>query len=270
MSYDARERSADQGEPIELFEFGRDYQRWRYTSADREVTADSLVYRPAAISRSAIEISVDKPRNAITITAPRDLEVAELYRIQPPTTAVSVILREYHRGDDDVATIWSGRIVTVAWIGPACEISCEPISSGMRRLGLRRLYQRQCPHVLYDSACTVNREAVRVDGIIDSISGDAITVPEADVLADGWFAGGYLEFDVALGIAERRFITDHTGPVLTISGASYGMAVGSSVRLYPGCDHTIATCQGKFSNAANYGGFPYFATKNPFGSDPIF
>ncbi len=50
----------------------------------------------------------------------------------------------------------------------------------------------------------------------------------------------------------------------------YGLAVGVPVSVYPGCDHTLATCSAKFGNVARYGGFPYFPQKNPFGGDPIF
>jgi hypothetical protein len=49
-----------------------------------------------------------------------------------------------------------------------------------------------------------------------------------------------------------------------------GIAVGQAVTLYPGCDHTTTTCDGKFSNLNNYGGFPHIPTKNPFGGSPIF
>jgi uncharacterized phage protein (TIGR02218 family) len=35
------------------------------------------------------------------------------------------------------------------------------------------------------------------------------------------------------------------------------VAVGDGFELLPGCDHTLASCQGIFNNLSNYGGFPY-------------
>ena len=32
---------------------------------------------------------------------------------------------------------------------------------------------------------------------------------------------------------------------------------GDAYSVYPGCDKRFATCQTKFSNAVNFGGFPY-------------
>lgn len=270
MTFDARETSTDLGRPVELFEFGRDYQTWRYTSADREVTAASAIYKPRAISRTAIETSSEKARSGITITAPRDLEVAELFRVSPPTLAVTCIVRQYHEGDAELVTIWTGRVSGVKFTGISAEITCDPVFSAMRRIGLRRLYQRQCPHVLYNASCGVNRETFRTDGTTDAVTGSVVSVPQADLLPDGWFAGGYIEWEIAIGIVERRFITDHTAGSLTLSTLPYGLTGGTAVKVYPGCDHLLTTCSTKFSNVANYGGFPYFPLKNPFGGDPIF
>ena len=47
-------------------------------------------------------------------------------------------------------------------------------------------------------------------------------------------------------------------------------AVGDTIYLYPGCDRTLATCTAKFGNSANFGGFPFIPTKNPFGGSPIY
>lgn len=270
MSFDTRERSADDGRPVELFTFARDYQTWRYTSADRDVTADSQIFLARAITRSEIEASGENARNSISITAPRDLEVAELYRVASPTLAVTCVVQQYHEGDGQIFTLWTGRILSVNFEGLTARISLEPALTSIRRVGLRRLYQRQCPHVLYSEACGANREAFRVDGSVDAVAGLVVSVPEADAQPDGAFAGGYIEWEIALGIAERRFITDHTGAALTLTAPPQGLAVGAAVKLYPGCDHTIATCAAKFSNTLNYGGFPYMPTKNPFGGDPIY
>jgi len=97
-----------------------------------------------------------------------------------------------------------------------------------------------------------------------------VTVNAAAAQPFGWYAGGYLEYDVVTGISERRFITDHTSGALTLTTVPAGLVVGATVRVYPGCDHTLATCASKFGNAANYGGFPFMPTKNPFDGSPLY
>lgn len=270
MTYESREISAAQGRPIEVYRFNRDYQAWRYTSSDREVSIDSQTYQPRTISRSAIEDAKDMQRNTLTITAPRDLGVCDLYRVSPPTMPVLCVISQYHEEDDDLAVIWTGRVVNVEWKGAEAIITLEPIYTAMRRVGLRRTYQRQCPHVLYGTACRASREAFRTDAIADAVTSSTIISSEAGLKDDGYFAGGFIEYEVATGIYERRFIIDHTGAQLTLTTMANGLDAGAPVRIYPGCDHTITTCATKFQNAINYGGMPYFAQKNPFGGDPIY
>lgn len=270
MTYNDRERSAEAGRPIEIYRFNRDYQAWRYTSADREITVDSQIYQPRAISRSGIEDAEDMQRNNLTITAPRDLEVADLFRIAPPTMTVLCTISEFHENDSDVVVIWTGRIVDVDFRGLNAVITLEPVYTAMRRNGLRRNYQRQCPHALYGGGCRVNREAFRVDGVAEAITAATVQVTAASGQPDGYFAGGFIEYEVATGIYERRFILDHTGALLKLSNRPVGLENSQNVRVYPGCDHTIDTCASKFNNAVNYGGMPYFTQKNPFSGDPVY
>jgi hypothetical protein len=84
------------------------------------------------------------------------------------------------------------------------------------------------------------------------------------------YAGRAVELCAAAGVPERRFILEHSGAAITLSSGASDIPVGAAVSLFPGCDHSAATCAAKFSNAANYGGFPYMPTKNPFGGDPIY
>jgi uncharacterized phage protein (TIGR02218 family) len=272
MTFEFFERSADKGRPVELYTFTRDYQVWRFTSADRDIILSGATFKSTAIQRSAIESSAEMARNNLTVTVPRDNPVADLYRIFSPTLTLNLVLEQYHHNDPDgeVNVIWSGRITTVDFLGIEASITCEPIVTSVKRVGLRRAFLRQCPHVLYDNGCKVNRETHRVDGSANSITGLVVQVSEASGFDDGHFAGGYIEYEVALGIPERRWITDHTGDQLTLSVRPNGMVVNQSVKLYPGCIHTPEVCSEKFDNILNYGGFPYFALKNPMGGDPIF
>ena len=271
MTFEARERSTQDGAPIEIFTFARDEQRWRYTSADRDVTLAPNVFLSRPLRRTEIESTNEKARLGIKISAPRTLEVVDLYRVAPPSQAVTCIVQQYHEGDGELVTIWTGRVLGVEFAGAAAaEIALEPIFTSIRRIGLRRLYQRQCPHVLYGAACKVNRATFRVDGTVSTIVGQVVSVAAASGQPAGWFAGGYIEFATADGATERRFVLEHTGVALTLASTAFGLSVGGAVSLFPGCDHSITTCTSKFSNAANYGGFPYFPLKNPFGGDPIF
>ena len=72
------------------------------------------------------------------------------------------------------------------------------------------------------------------------------------------------------GQFDRRAIRSQTGAVVAVAFPLPGLAATDTVNLYPGCDHTLATCESKFSNRLNYGGMPYFPDKNPFSGTSIY
>ena len=272
MTYSARETSDSQGRPVELYTFNRDYLAWNFTSADRDDELDTVKFEAAVIRRSAIEQGSEMNRSAMKLTVPRSFPIAELYRVSPPSDAITCIVRRRHVGDDEVATIWTGRVVNVAWTvdGTQATITMEPVFTSMRRNGLRRCYGRLCPHVLYGPDCRAPREEFRVDGVVAEIDGPSVVAVEWAPFDPGYFDGGYIEWDVETGIFERRFITSSVAGTLLLASPPDGLAMGAVVRAYPGCDHTLMTCETKFDNVLNYGGTPFVPRKNPFDGSPIY
>lgn len=270
MTYDAIERSADLGRPVEIFTFARGEILWRFTSANEDVSEGGNTYTTAVIRRGPVEQGTEISRNNMRLTVPRDFPIAALYQIAPPSEVVTMTLRQFHFGDGEAIVLWTGRIVSVSFMNTEAEIILEPIYTSLRRNGLRRAYQRQCPHVLYGPACKVNATAYRVSAVVDSVSGLNVTSPTFDAQPDGYWEGGYIEWQIATGTFERRFIYGHVGAQLELDMVTLDLAVGQTVFVYPGCDHSITTCRDKFSNVLNYGGMPYIPVKNPFGSDPVY
>lgn len=271
MAYSTRELSADQGRPVELYEFRREGQIWRYTSSDSAITFSAVTYEPAVIERTGLEQGSEINRTALTLTVQRDLPVVELYQAGPPSDVITLTLRQLHLEDNEARLLWSGRIITVVtWENGRAKMTLEPVYTSLRRNGLRRIYQRQCPHLLYGVECRVSNAAFRVVGNATQINGLVIQMNEAASYPAGWFSGGYLEWLIATGIYERRFIETHTGSSLTCTVTPIGLAVGTELRVYPGCNHLLATCNSKFNNATNYGGMPYIPTRNPFDGSPIY
>lgn len=271
MTYDATEKSYQSGAPIELYEYARGTgEKWYYTSADQDVTVTTTTYKAYTIRRNSIEATPEAARNALQLTVARDFPIADMYRVAPPTDVITLTVKRYHEGDGNVSVIWMGRVLNVEWADSEATINHEPVSSSFARPGLRRLYSRVCPHVLYSTACGVAKATKKVTGAIDSVSGVTLSISECAAFADGYFAGGFIEWTNGAGNIERRFITNHAGAAITLSMAFNGIGVGTSVDVYPGCDHTVSTCKNKFANLLNYGGFPHIPTKNPFDGTPIF
>lgn len=271
MTYDTFESSMQDGAPVELYRFARGDRAWRYTSADADVTFDGETWEAAAIQRNSIETSPEQVRNALKIEMPRELAVAELFRVAPPTDIIGVIVLRYHRGDTDSAVIWMGRMLNVQWQGARAVVSCEPVSLSFGRTGLRRLYQPGCPHVLYGTACGLDKDDHVEECEVATPMGAGFST--VDPLPEKAWAGGFIELDLDDGNVERRFVTgianimgvDHVG----LSQPLPQLQAGDTIRIYPGCAHTVKACV-DYNNLENYGGMPMMPDKNPFDGVPIY
>lgn len=271
MTYDTRERSVQDGAPVELYEFARNARIWRYTSAEQDIADSSETWVSVPITRTSVETNTEQARNALKLTVPRNFEIADMFRISPPTDIIALTVLRFHRGEEeDVSVIWMGRVLTVSFEGAQAVMNCEPVSASLKRQGLRRLYQRQCPHALYGPGCLVDKTAHDHVATITNIDGVNVTV--SSLLAKP-YAGGFIEFEDEDGNLERRFIRSFSGTTLTLN-FPLGQDIldsNSQLTIYPGCDHTMETCNTVYANLPNYGGVsPYIPRKNPFDGTPIY
>lgn len=270
MTYATVEASVQTGRPVELYEFLDGATAYRYTSADGDVVYGGNTYTAAPISRSSVEATSEVARLALNITCSRDLSILNLFSIMPPSEIISVTVRRLHAGDGEAITLWMGRILDVALNPSSAEIHCESVYTSLKRVGLRRLYQKGCPHVLFEVECALNRATFAITRAVVAVTGTSITVSSLAGWGDGYLSGGYLEWESTAGYFERRAVRSQVGDVVTIGFALPGLAATDTVTIYPGCDHTLATCIAKFSNGLNYGGMPYWPTKNPFDGTIIY
>lgn len=266
MTYDATEKSIYSGSPVELYLFDRaGVVFWSYTSADTAQVYGGKTYSSIPIQRSKIEQSQDIQRSALTLSMPSDTPLLDPYISAPPTDIINLTVRRFHESDGEVAVIWSGRLVNVEFNGYTAEIRCESVLSSLLRPVGRRLYQVNCPHVLYGDQCGVNAASFQIRTTLTGVSGLTITSPDFGVFADGHFTGGVVDFTEG-GLITKRFVDGHTGNVLTLNLALTGAYVGATVDAFPGCNRTTDHCNGKFGNLPNYGGQPFYPGANPFSS----
>ncbi|HBN8126039.1 TPA: phage BR0599 family protein, partial [Pseudomonas aeruginosa] len=103
-------------------------------------------------------------------------------------------------------------------------------------------YCRTCTAVVGDHRCKVNLVPYRVTLTPQSISGWVISSGVVAGYADGWFTGGYVEWQVDGDNYDSRYIERHAGPDLYILGGTEGIPAGGQLRVYPGCDGLAQTC----------------------------
>lgn len=256
--------------PIDLFRIAMGSDVWTFTSASVEQSYNNELYRPIAILRGEFEQRNEISRNALELTIPLDHELA--ISLLTSFAEQSVTCTVFTKRDALVDVSWKGRLASVRPEEAGVKLIMESVFTSMRRPGLRARFQKSCRHALYGRGCFLDPEDFAVAATIDDMTGNALQIPEALLQADGYYTGGMLRSpDTTLS-----FIINHVEDIITLQRVPYPLQVefetsgpGVAVTLYPGCDHSRATCLAKFNNLNNYGGFDFIPEKNPVGGTSI-
>lgn len=282
MSFEPIEISRRQGQPVTLFRFvyggeegdSPEPLSFAYTDAEQEITYDGVVYEPKPVLRDSISASGTLDKSTLSIRMPRDIEVMEEFRVWPPTQPMVLIIRQGHASDPDsppeFLVCWAGRVLSVGREYDECVVTGEPVSSSLRRPGLRRHYQIGCPHALYFQGigmCNASEAAATVSATVASVSGTSV------VLNSGWngafvaakFIEGMVKWSNAEGQIEARKILSVSGNTLMLGGLLRDLEASDTVSVILGCNHQMDDCQNLHNNIHNFGGCPWIPVKNPIG-----
>lgn len=272
MTYESFETG--HGYPIELYQFKRGLsESYLQTSHDEDIFYQSATYESTQIQRAKIEQNAEIERQSMKVKIQRNNPILDNFIQFPPTEVITLTIFRYHANDGgtpEVATVWQGRVLTAEFTGSSASLDCEPVFTSLKRPGLRRKYQTQCPHVLYGAKCQVNEFAFVAIGTISVINVSVITAPQFVNLGtnNSYMRGGYIHFENR----DLRTIVDYdrSAGELTLASPLEILEVGSIVNAFPGCRHNLSDCKDIFNNIENYGGFPYVPSKNPFGGGRVF
>ena len=154
-------------------------------------------------------------------------------------------------------TMFQGRISTVDNVGRTQ--ATVTVASDLVILDYdmpRNLFSPTCVHTLYDSGCGVVRGTFAASGTAGAGS-----------------TSNTINFSGRAGAARARLARLRSGANAnvraTVRASRVGVGAqphvsaavrpgaGDAFTVYAGCDHTQATCQGRFNNLANFRGFPY-------------
>lgn len=286
MAINDYEGSRDRGQQVELYQFiyGEAGQEYLYTDGEGDITFDGKTYTPLSIDRDKITSKGDLSGREIKVKVPISSEIANLFRIFPPGRVVNLIIRQGHVANpddpvefatgDNFGVIWTGRVLESSRAGSEATLTCEALSSGMKRPGLTRHYQWSCPLALYGTGVgQCNAPKVANPAVVSTIVGNKIT------LVDGWigafagkdFIGGLFEWQGVSGTEARGILRVESTNTIVISGPPIGLAVTDSVDVFLGCPHTLAGCETLHDNVVRYGGEPWIPTAgNPVGRNTHF
>ena len=159
--------------------------------------------------------------------------------------------------------LWRGTVARLVRTGTAFTAEIEgPLWLLQRSAG--RTYSKLCDARLGDGRCRfdVSGAAFNGAGAVTASSDDRrLTVSGLDAFAAGWFAAGLLTWTSGANVGAMQTVASHlvgeTGVVLVLEEAALQpVAAGDAFTVQAGCDKSFSTCDAKFTNIANFQGFP--------------
>lgn len=278
MTFAAIEGSRALGKPISLyfFRYGDASDAFfAYTDAAADAVLEfdpdlgPVTFVATPIKREGIVVSGVLDKATLTIRTPQDTALADLFMTHPPSQQVILTIWDGHIGEDDIAVVWSGRVTSHASEANESVLSCEPVSTSLKRTGLTRNFQIPCPLALYGPDCRADRETATISTNALGVNGPLVSLPDSWAPADRKtsFAQGIASWVTVEGRTEQRTIIrlrdlDNT---LVLSGVASGLTPALELKLTLGCRHTLEDCSTLHDNIQNYGGQWLIPTDNPFG-----
>ncbi len=273
MTFDFYESSRYRGAPVALYLIrGSDPESplgpIALNNGETDIVRDGVTFKPWPIKHGDISQDGTLDKSDLTVSLALGTELDALFLAYPPSQVVNLTIFEGHV-DDEVSpetypAIWLGRILSSEHKDNELHLSCEPVSTSIKRPGLRRNYQIGCPHVLYGPQCRASKAAATVTRLIASVSRNEIQLDTALPNATA-YAGGLVEWiNPDNGLKEVRTIAKSPplGNKITFRGMPRGLAVGLQVSVTRGCNRQMTGCN-SHGNIHNYGGQPFIPLENP-------
>jgi uncharacterized phage protein (TIGR02218 family) len=230
-----------------------------FTGHDRDVWLDGVLHRaapgmlPSAVRRTA-DLSADSVEVQGTLTHDA-ISAADLSAGLFDGAQVQLGIVDWETGD--LATLYRGEIGAISEV--AAGFSAELLSA-KAQLDADPVPRTSptCRAQFCGPGCTLSTarftHELRVSTI--DLTANAVSFaggPAADDIRDGslrWVDGTQA--------GQSNAVVEVDGAMLVLERAlDPGIAVGDLARVREGCDHTIATCAGRFANSVNFQGEPF-------------
>lgn len=229
------------------------------TDHDRDMTIDGLVHRaapgmtPSAIKRSdGLEADTMDVAGALTSGA---ISEEDLLAGRWDGARVTLFAVDWQDVTQRVA-LGSGTIGAVETRDGGFTAELQGASAALDR-PVCEATSPECRAELGDTRCRVamgdRRRIVRVTACDD----ETVTVDTVEPSANA-YGGGRLRWLSGANCGLTNAVAASKGATVTLRAPPYAApAAGALVELIEGCDKSLATCAGRFGNAANFRGEPF-------------
>lgn len=239
---------------------------WFYTDAKSAITFEGTTYNAREITITRLPQTIGE--NEGEIECPGEMPPINQFLIGNPPGTLFVRIQTISLDLLSAKPLATGRVGNVDYAGRRgmAKVPFRSISSILSSDASGRRYGTECQWIFGDSDCSIDLDS-KTGGAFDfkrvlqvsDVTIDGLTMQHAD-FAD--FSDGFFTRGVARIGAESIFITKHVGDTLTVL-SPFRRFPGDSMEIIAGCDLKLDTCEDRFSNELNFGGFAFVPDRDP-------
>lgn len=243
----------------------------RFTSADFDVKYNGVTYskKNACISRSSMTWETGLSVDDVTIEfnpsekdVLGDITLVQAFRNGSFDGAkVQIDLAFYTDGWNSepkvLEKLFAGTLDVEEVGGSYVKCSAKSYTELLNSSFPTHVYQASCCYSLYGAGCNVDRKNFSQAGyVLQNSTKKIINCSFSKPV--GYFQNGVVTFLTGKNANVKRSVKIHEKSYLQLSTPlQYEPAIGDKFEVAAGCNKTIATCQNKFNNKANFSGTPF-------------
>jgi hypothetical protein len=274
VSHHSDEIGAATGRPVFVYAFTSPLFTFNLTSYDEDIAFGGITFTSTPIDHGDVTAVPATQARELTVLLPVNHALCTTLRLDGiMPRGVELTISTFHNtgGAPTLRQVWRGEIASIESDEYSSQLRIPASTDDRLAVKLPLITaQRQCPHMLYDTGCGIDRfgsfqlpgafDDINVNPTVSIIDGANITVSTIGGKPDGWFKDG----EMIAPSGEHRSILSQVGTAIEIDYPfrSDSLAVGNTVNLWAGCSHTTEDCVQKFDNMDNYGGAPHFPKLN--------
>lgn len=238
-----------------------------YSDHDKDVTYNSLVYKPSpALKKISLNLrnNAEVSNQEILATWNVDLDEDDLKNGLYDDALIDVFRMDYTNVSAGIIIVFRGSLGLIQWTDEGFRADIHSIMRQLqRKIGLT--YTAKCRFKLFQQAspisvgaCTLNEGSFTYSTTVNTVSNNLNFAINSIGQPDDWIANGKIRFTSGLNNGVEYTIKSFKSNIIELFLPTiFAINNGDTALVFAGCDKTFDTCQKKFNNEINFGGFPH-------------
>lgn len=232
-----------------------------FTSHDRDLVIDGLVYRAApGILPSAVSVSDGFDADSVDIKGALTgaaMRAEDLASGRWDGAGLAIFMTDWTAPGAERLAVARGELGEISVAGAAFEAELRGPSAVLERPVVEQA-SPECRAELGDKRCRVDMAGwVRV-ARVTGLAGERVVAVDAGEPSANAYAYGRLRWIGGRNSGMVSQVRGSAGTQVTLrEPPPFVPAAGDLVELREGCDRSLGTCAGRFGNAANFRGEPH-------------